>query len=202
MGKKKPRKIPVTVTSRIPISKTNVPSSSTASKIPTQQLISQYHTLSKQLHKLKERLQVLESTHNTHPPKIKTARNSVMSVDGSFASTDKTIDTKQKLMDEIEDIQGRMDRLGGLHIYQRASLKGGNEKVGRGAVGKWVGPFILEYHHSLFNPTYNDKLKTESAEKRKLKLLDIGALSFDTYSKFKKYVDVSSIDLNPQCAGV
>ncbi|KAI9017414.1 putative methyltransferase-domain-containing protein [Gaertneriomyces semiglobifer] len=79
-----------------------------------------------------------------------------------------------------------MDAIGGLHAYQRASLKGGNEKLGKGACGRWVIPHLRTHYQA------------RVSDGRKWRLLDVGALYGETYSKCTSWLDIESIDLNPQ----
>ncbi|KAJ3118994.1 hypothetical protein HK098_005774 [Nowakowskiella sp. JEL0407] len=116
---------------------------------PTAQLISKYHTISKEIAKLE-----------------------TSSIDEKIKQT------------KIEGLKFELENLGGLHSYQRASLKGGNEQIGRGAVALWVSPYLKEHYN-----THNNG--------QNFKLLDVGALSSTTYSKLKNYT-VTAIDLNPQ----
>ncbi|KAJ3156947.1 hypothetical protein HDU86_003482 [Geranomyces michiganensis] len=101
-------------------------------------------------------------------------------------------------------IKVQMEALGGLHAYQRASLRGGNEKKGLGACGTWLVPHLRAKladlrTSKLATSTAGDDLKDPTTEKKqKLKLLDVGALDGGTYSKQAAWIDVTSIDLNPQ----
>ncbi|KAJ3297385.1 hypothetical protein HK104_000556 [Borealophlyctis nickersoniae] len=80
-----------------------------------------------------------------------------------------------------------MDSLGGLHAYQKASLKGGNEKQGKGACGTWVVKFLKREKDTLLD-----------GGEGKLRLLDVGAVSGTTYVRQSSWIDTTSIDLNPQ----
>ncbi|KAJ3087868.1 hypothetical protein HK102_010106 [Quaeritorhiza haematococci] len=104
------------------------PPPSTACK--TQQVIARFHVLRK-------RLERLEREH----------RKLVSEQQGKNATctpSTKTSVEQSKLEDSIASIKAEMDKLGGLHAYQRASLKGGDEKKGKGASGKWVEPYLKE----------------------------------------------------------
>ncbi|KAJ3180529.1 hypothetical protein HDU87_002038 [Geranomyces variabilis] len=151
-------------------------------KASTQKLIASYHTLNKKLHA------VLKAGDSTAAGSIKT----------------------------------QMEAMGGLHAYQRASLRGGNEKKGLGACGSWLvqqlRAELAELRDSeaekLVVVAENGEEEVEEVEeeaktgspatqqKLKLKLLDVGALDGGTYSKQASWIDVTSIDLNPQCQTV
>ncbi|KAI9202360.1 putative methyltransferase-domain-containing protein [Polychytrium aggregatum] len=92
-----------------------------------------------------------------------------------------------------KEAKRKMDELGGLDAYQRASLKGGDERKGRGASGRWITDQLRAEHQRIEAtlPTQNPKIK--------LKLLDVGATSGETYKRLFAWVDVTAIDLNPQC---
>ncbi|KAJ3164209.1 hypothetical protein HDU88_005521 [Geranomyces variabilis] len=104
-------------------------------------------------------------------------------------------------------IKTQMEALGGLHAYQRASLRGGNEKKGLGACGSWLVPYLraelAELRGSELAQTVAESGEdvatgSSSQQKLKLRLLDVGALDGGTYSKQAAWIDVTSIDLNPQ----
>ncbi|TPX53782.1 hypothetical protein PhCBS80983_g06160 [Powellomyces hirtus] len=128
------------------------------------------------------------------------------------ASTQKLISTYHTLNKQLSavlkagdaktaaTIRSEMEALGGLHAYQRASLKGGNEKKGLGACGSWLVTFLREEQKARENATAPGAATAASpgAAKTKLRLLDVGAVSGQTYAKQASWIDVSSIDLNPQ----
>ncbi|KAI9095166.1 putative methyltransferase-domain-containing protein [Phlyctochytrium arcticum] len=100
---------------------------------------------------------------------------------------------------KAEEVKKEMEGLGGLHAYQRASLRGGNERKGLGACGTWVLPHLRKEHQAQFDA---DETRSDLPKKRQkgpsLRLLDVGALSGETYARQKGWLDVTSIDLNPQ----
>ncbi|KAJ3137921.1 hypothetical protein HK100_000267, partial [Physocladia obscura] len=97
----------------------------------------------------------------------------------------------------IESIQAEMDEIGGLHAYQRASLKGGDERSGRGACGKW----LISHLPKLFNHNLRQDPNNLHSPAY-IKLLDVGALNGETYAKQAKWISAEYIDLNPQHANV
>ncbi|KAI9346230.1 putative methyltransferase-domain-containing protein [Obelidium mucronatum] len=108
---------------------------------------------------------------------------------------------------EEQDLQLQIDALGGLHAYQRASLKGGDERSGRGACGKWLVGFLGPLKEELVQAglSHQKKNKKSDADNEStpvIKLLDIGALNGETYSKQSKWIHAQYIDLNPQHANV
>jgi 25S rRNA (adenine2142-N1)-methyltransferase len=89
--------------------------------------------------------------------------------------------------------------MGGLNAYQKASLKGGNENIGKGYCGKWVAPYLL-------NVWNEQKALSHCAVCGKpgsyikpshFRLLDVGALNGDTYTRYT-WIQCESIDLHPQ----
>lgn len=82
----------------------------------------------------------------------------------------------------VEAIEKELEDMGGLPLYQQASLKGGNLEKGFGAVGRWLEKAVKEF-----------PLKRI----QKLKVLDVGAITGQVYEKMK-YMNVTSIDLNSQ----
>ncbi|KAJ3350424.1 hypothetical protein HDU83_009709 [Entophlyctis luteolus] len=96
---------------------------------------------------------------------------------------------------EIDQVRLQIDALGGLHAYQRASLKGGDERSGRGACGKWLA--------SKLEPIFLSKAKLSSSPScHKLRLLDVGALNGQTYERYSSWIAAEYIDLNPQHSNV
>ncbi|KAJ8328289.1 hypothetical protein BDV3_005550 [Batrachochytrium dendrobatidis] len=122
----------------------------------TQQLISTFHTLNKQLEL------------------VKTIPNNKV---------------------EQLEIQSKLDALGGLHAYQRASLRGGDMRKGWGATGKWILPYLKTEHLKIFNQLQN---LNSNNKVNKLRLLDVGAITGETYERHASFLNVTSIDLNSQ----
>ncbi|KAI8813358.1 putative methyltransferase-domain-containing protein [Cladochytrium replicatum] len=152
-------------------------------KLNTQQRISRFHTLIKQLDHLKEEQRTLRNKLTGSPDDKARARKKIkVESDESFAHG-----LGGAIEQQIKDIEREIEGLGGLDAYQKASLKGGNEKLGKGACGRFLGHYLRSLHKE---------------RNRKLRLLDIGALSIETYARHSSFVKVHAIDLNPQCAGV
>jgi 25S rRNA (adenine2142-N1)-methyltransferase len=129
----------------------------------------------------------------------------------SYHSLNKRLSAAKKAQNtgETIKIQEQLEQMGGLQTYQRASLKGGDLQKGFGASGTWLINQLS---------TIRDSLKVISAEvagpgeemenevpiKRRppsMKLLDVGAITGEVYSKHK-FLDVTSIDLNSQSSSV
>ncbi|ORY33613.1 hypothetical protein BCR33DRAFT_684538 [Rhizoclosmatium globosum] len=102
-----------------------------------------------------------------------------------------TEDSREEKEAEIVDIEKQIEALGGLHAYQRASLKGGDERSGRGACGKWLVQYLTPMASEL-------REAAGTKADAPLKLLDIGALNGETYAKQSKWIKAEYIDLNPQ----
>ncbi|KAJ3068040.1 Cell division control protein 48 B [Podochytrium sp. JEL0797] len=121
---------------------------------------------------------------------------------------------------DIQDIEKQIESIGGLDAYQRASLKGGDERSGRGACGKWLVEFLGGPLGDMLRGGDLDGVSksnveagsTESSDSRpkpastptkpKLRLLDVGALNGTTYAKQAGWIDAQYVDLNPQNVGV
>ncbi|KAJ3033924.1 hypothetical protein HK097_004678 [Rhizophlyctis rosea] len=105
---------------------------------------------------------------------------------------------------EADSIRAEMEALGGLHAYQKASLKGGNERKGKGACGTWVVPFLRAERDRLWGgdsgEDEDDDRKANSTiqPKARLRLLDVGAVSGTTYSHHSTWLHPTYIDLNSQ----
>lgn len=110
------------------------------------------------------------------------------------SDVDKTTMITSKRIIEIQD---EMDSMGGLHAYQKASLKGGNENTGKGYSGKWVAPFLKEIWKTSSTPFFSSSSNIQP-QPPKFRLLDVGALNGDTYTAYHNWMCVESIDLNPQ----
>ena len=80
------------------------------------------------------------------------------------------------------EITAELERMGGLNAYQQASLKGGALDKGFGATGTWLVKCIR---------------KMQVPIDTKIKMLDVGAITGETYLKYK-FLEVTSIDLNSQ----
>ncbi|KAI8922683.1 putative methyltransferase-domain-containing protein [Entophlyctis helioformis] len=164
--------------------KTTLPADKIHSLQHTQRLISSYHTLNKELDKAAKA--------------------------GNAA--------------DMARIQAELDAMGGLQAYQRASLKGGDGSKGWGATCKWILPHLrkeadaknaasapeaiaaLNADASADTPTETDggsrhsnkAIKAPKADRVRLRMLDVGAITGDTYTKHSSFLNVTSIDLNSQ----
>ncbi|KAL2915619.1 25S rRNA (adenine2142-N1)-methyltransferase [Polyrhizophydium stewartii] len=92
---------------------------------------------------------------------------------------------------DVRRIEAELDAMGGLQAYQRASLKGGDLRKGWGATGKWVLPFLRAEHAER-------KVAAADSARFRLRLLDVGAITGETYERHAGFLDVTSIDLNSQ----
>ncbi|KAJ3201422.1 hypothetical protein HK099_002258 [Clydaea vesicula] len=90
---------------------------------------------------------------------------------------------------EKQEIKKKLNALGGLNTYQKASLSAGNERKGLGSNGKCCccGEKLLNY---------------KKEKSRKIRVLDVGGLSGATFSKYAYAIDATYIDLNPQKSNV
>eukprot|EP00842_Homolaphlyctis_polyrhiza_P006061 jgi/Hompol1/6456/HPOL_002273-RA len=105
----------------------------------------------------------------------------------SFHTLNKQLDQARRRGDSaaIVAIESQIDSMGGLQAYQRASLKGGDLSKGWGATEP----------ASSQSGSLN---RQASAGSRKLRMLDVGAITGETYDKYASFLDVTSIDLNSQ----
>ncbi|KAJ2725017.1 25S rRNA (adenine2142-N1)-methyltransferase [Coemansia sp. Benny D115] len=88
---------------------------------------------------------------------------------------------------EIEKVSMEMTQMGGLDWYQKASLLGQCKQRG-GDTSRWLVPKMKG-------------LGMAGAGKR-VRLLDVGALSCLNYEKERRWIDVTPIDLNSQEPGI
>ncbi|KAI9323052.1 hypothetical protein DFJ73DRAFT_598594, partial [Zopfochytrium polystomum] len=88
--------------------------------------------------------------------------------------------------------------MGGLDAYQRASLRGGDERKGKGACGRWLDDGDDDDRDAV----PRRRPAPPPGRRRRLRLLDVGALNGATYAKQSGWIDATYIDLNPQRAGV
>ncbi|KAJ1336279.1 hypothetical protein BSLG_007423 [Batrachochytrium salamandrivorans] len=99
--------------------------------------------------------------------------------------------------DQLSSIHAELEELGGLHAYQRASLRGGDMSKGWGATGKWILPYLKTEHSRISLCSEHANLETGSPP-IKLRLLDVGAITGETYIRHSNILDIVSIDLNSQ----
>ncbi|GAA5885803.1 hypothetical protein JCM6882_007567 [Rhodosporidiobolus microsporus] len=113
--------------------------------------------------------------------------------------------------EERKKLEEERERLGGLEGYQAASLHGGEKSRG-GETSKWLVKQIKAQKIGLddekkpekpVEPTIlEDGTKVwPKKERRKLRLLDVGAIAGTAYADFN-WIDTTSIDLNPQAEHV
>ncbi|GAA5989041.1 hypothetical protein JCM5350_003637 [Sporobolomyces pararoseus] len=135
-----------------------------------------------------------------------------------FHALEKRLKAPQTTEQEKLEIKKRQEELGGLETYQKASLHGADKKRG-GETSKWLIKQLKQFKVGLDN-TNTDKGKEKEKEKveptiledgtkvwpkpkqrRKLKLLDVGAIAGTAYAS-EAWIDTTSIDLNPQAPHV
>lgn len=68
-------------------------------------------------------------------------------------------------------LQLEIDAMGGLHAYQKASLKGGHERSGKGACAK----YLMEFLRPQLQATATD---------RRFSILDVGSLTGASYANY------------------
>ncbi|KAK0558276.1 25S rRNA (adenine2142-N1)-methyltransferase [Tilletia horrida] len=90
---------------------------------------------------------------------------------------------------ERAQIEAELNELGGLEAYQDASLTGA---CAGGESGRWVGSALLKATAAA----------PSSATRRRLRLLDVGAIRGTAFEAFKERVEAVSIDLNPRSGKV
>ncbi|XP_020893932.1 25S rRNA (adenine(2142)-N(1))-methyltransferase-like [Exaiptasia diaphana] len=94
--------------------------------------------------------------------------------------------TKQEREYKLKDLNSKIDKLGGINAYQKASKLGEKHSGGFNSA-KWVVSKLKEHNIRGCGG--------------KLKLLDVGALSCN-YTKYKAWIDCTAIDLNPQNSSI
>jgi 25S rRNA (adenine2142-N1)-methyltransferase len=82
----------------------------------------------------------------------------------------------------LEKVDGEVQALGGIERYQQASMYGASTSEN------------VQFNASLWVTT---ELKKKCGETQKLRVLDVGAID-DQYQSYKEWLDVTSIDINPQ----
>ncbi|ORY03630.1 hypothetical protein K493DRAFT_276443 [Basidiobolus meristosporus CBS 931.73] len=90
--------------------------------------------------------------------------------------------------DKISELKNEMEKLGGLELYQRASVLGASKTRG-GDTSKWLVQELAKIG-------IPDEVKTN------ITLLDIGALSSENYKKQSAWIKTTSIDLNPRDSNI
>lgn len=196
------------------------PDGSTIKKIPsslkpsrTRKLIRRFHTLLKYkseifnhlshnnpyqinetnyLEYLKTKPDLLKSYNDSKAKIIKTfnVKRSTLRDDGiKNIQTMTTLSTKQ-ISQLVGEIDGEIEKRGGLKVYQAASIKGQDSKRG-GDTSKKMAAWIK-----------NDKIWSSDMQNRKPTALEIGSLSSkNCISTCKIFGNVTRIDLNSQEPG-
>ncbi|GAA5942028.1 25S rRNA (adenine2142-N1)-methyltransferase [Sporobolomyces koalae] len=129
-----------------------------------------------------------------------------------FHALEKQLKSPQTTEEERVKILERQEELGGLKMYQAASLHGADKQRG-GETSKWLIKQLKQFKVAL-DPKGKEKEKVEPTiledgtkvwpkpkERRKLKLLDVGAIAGTAYAS-ESWIDTTSIDLNPQASHV
>ncbi|GAA5904237.1 25S rRNA (adenine2142-N1)-methyltransferase [Sporobolomyces salmoneus] len=130
-----------------------------------------------------------------------------------FHALEKQLKAPQTTEEEKVEIRRRQEELGGLETYQKASLHGA-DKLRGGETSKWLIKQLKQYKVGLDTTEAKGKEKVEPTiledgtkvwpkpkERRKLKLLDVGAIAGTAYAS-ESWIDTTSIDLNPQAPHV
>ncbi|GAA6013472.1 hypothetical protein JCM11491_006093 [Sporobolomyces phaffii] len=133
-----------------------------------------------------------------------------------FHALEKQLKSPQTTPAEREALLKRQAELGGLETYQRASLHGADKSRG-GETSKWLIKQLKQFKVALdtadkgkekekekVEPTVLEdgtKVWPKPKERRKLKLLDVGAIAGTAYAS-EGWIDTTSIDLNPQAPHV
>ncbi|GAA5963547.1 hypothetical protein JCM3765_006277 [Sporobolomyces pararoseus] len=131
-----------------------------------------------------------------------------------FHSLEKRLKAPQTSEQEKLEIKKRQEELGGLETYQKASLHGADKKRG-GETSKWLIKQLKQFKVGLdttekgkekekVEPTILEdgtKVWPKPKQRRKLKLLDVGAIAGTAYAS-EAWIDTTSIDLNPQAPHV
>ncbi|GAA6020803.1 hypothetical protein JCM10207_001662 [Rhodosporidiobolus poonsookiae] len=112
--------------------------------------------------------------------------------------------------EERKKLEEERERLGGLEGYQEASKHGGDKARG-GETSKWLVKQIRDLKIGLEDEKKPEKVEPTiledgtkvwpKRERRKLRLLDVGAIAGTAYADFP-WIDTTSIDLNPQAPHV
>ncbi|KAJ2782120.1 25S rRNA (adenine2142-N1)-methyltransferase [Coemansia interrupta] len=105
----------------------------------------------------------------------------------SHKQTTSAADDLDAINSQIAQVSREMTEMGGLDWYQKASLLGQCKQRG-GDTSRWLVPQLQE-------------LGLDKREK-KLRLLEVGALSSRNYEKERRWIDVVPIDLNSQEPGI
>ncbi|GAA5880214.1 hypothetical protein JCM16303_001255 [Sporobolomyces ruberrimus] len=133
-----------------------------------------------------------------------------------FHALEKKLKSPQTTEEEKETIRKRQEEMGGIETYQKASLHGADKARG-GETSKWLIKQLKQFKVALDT---SDKGKGKEAEKveptiledgtkvwpkpkerRKLRLLDVGAIAGTAYAS-ETWIHTTSIDLNPQAPHV
>ena len=98
---------------------------------------------------------------------------------------DKSLDQEAKLL-KLKSLEREIQKMGGIEKYQQASMFGAStDENAAFNASKWV----------------TKELKGAQGLKKKLRVLDVGAID-DQYKNEKHWLNVTSIDINPQSKSV
>ncbi|GAA6062207.1 hypothetical protein JCM10212_006488 [Sporobolomyces blumeae] len=130
-----------------------------------------------------------------------------------FHALEKQIRSPATTEEDKQKARKRQEELGGIEKYQEASVHGG-DKIRGGESSKWL---VKQIQASKVGVDPKDKGKEKEkveptvledgtkvwpkVERRKLKLLDIGAIAGTAYADWP-WIEATSIDLNPQAPHV
>ena len=95
---------------------------------------------------------------------------------------------------QIANLEAKKEKLGGINAYQKAS-KLGEARHGSFNSAKWILKQIRDFDVCKVNSI------TTKATEAKIRLLDVGALD-NNYRKHQKWIQCTSIDLNPRSDAV
>jgi 25S rRNA (adenine2142-N1)-methyltransferase len=109
-------------------------------------------------------------------------------------------------MQEKEEIEREIASLGGLAEYQRMSAAGQSDARGGSSskiLAGWLEDLGLEKSEEPVRCVYYSKLLQSCAHaERPCRLLDIGALRPDNYSRWTKWIDSTAMDLRSRAPGI
>ncbi|KAI4161010.1 MAG: hypothetical protein LQ342_005295 [Letrouitia transgressa] len=112
----------------------------------------------------------------------------------SYHNVQKRLHTALKAKDfgAVASLQGQISASGGLSKYQEASIQGQSRERGGDS-----SRILIEWlHDDFFTP--KQKVTWTDSRRRKLRMLEVGALSVDSTCSRSGMFDMTRIDLNPQ----
>ncbi|OMJ15648.1 25S rRNA-methyltransferase [Smittium culicis] len=152
----------------------------------TSSIIQEFHNLNKRLAIIRKKRQFHKSSHQNSSKST--------AIDQSVFS--------DELIEEKEILK-KLELLGGLNEYQKASILG-QSKLRGGDTSRWMVKVLLKLRNKISTrANENPGNKTNSAISapilnEKLKLLDVGCLDPFNYKKEFSWIDPVCIDLNSQ----